>query len=489
MKKRRKIGANEQCPCWSGKKYKKCCRGTVDWPAILAAGDSHIPYMSARGRNILFAEAIFDALQLDNEQSPNLAKFKKAFTPTAVRRIHEAIFELWPPNTDLRSVLRKSASSVAGLFIGDYESVYLERSVVRHCLYSDRILLVDPFLHPYGVSPEFNPLENPAQHRLQTLKNVNRFLRFLPWIDAGLIEFIRTPDDLDMKLKRAALEQAHKAVNDPTIKNALQETVDDLSARHRDQQTFQDLVLGAPDSQLRRIFREELADTAPVSEDDFIAYIQQQRDKDPDFLEPIDKSKSQLRFFTSGGTVEIAKATAEMADAYLFTDLKVRWEVLKKDREALAIESKEWSPFAKAVQEADLSFLDNVDLSVALDLRTEGRLEGVRGVLRKAWQANLSSDSYDEANTKRFASNLVEAIEDATAEWEAIKADLVKFGSAELAGGLLAAGPLIAQGHAVWVAGAALAAATGHSLTTRAKKRGFEKRYPASFFIDLATDN
>lgn len=28
-KKRTKIGANTQCPCLSGKKYKKCCRGLL----------------------------------------------------------------------------------------------------------------------------------------------------------------------------------------------------------------------------------------------------------------------------------------------------------------------------------------------------------------------------------------------------------------------------------------------------------------------------
>lgn len=488
MKKRVKVGANDACPCWSGKKYKKCCRGSVDWPAILGAGGSHIQYLSARGRNIMFAAAIFDALKLDTEKTPNLSDFKRAFTADAVRKIHEAIFELWPPDTNLEGVLSKNSSKVAGLFIGDYESEYLERSVIRHCLYSDRIILVDPFPHPYVIKPEFNPLNIPEQYRAQTLKNVNRFLRLLPWIEAGLIEFIRTPDDLDRELKWHTLKRAQETSKDPEIEVALKASADDLKARHMDHQSKQMLLLGSPDKYLRDIFRQKLADTAPISEDEFIAYIQKQRDIDPDFLEPLDDAGGQFHILSTGGTIEIARATAEMAGAYLFTDLKVRWEMLQKDRETLAVESKEWSPFAKAIQEADLSFLDNVSLPVAMSLRTDGRLEGVRSVLRKAWNSDLSGDEYDEKNAIRLAENLNDAIGEAKAEWVDIQAELAKFGAAEIAAGFLAAGPLIANGHASWVAGAALAATAGHSLARQLKKRGFERRYPASFFMDLTKD-
>ena len=201
MKKRIKVAANEPCPCWSGKKYKKCCSGSVDWPDLLATKGDYVEHLSARGRNILFAESIFEALQLDNEKVPDLAKYKRAFTSEAVRTIHEAVLDLWPPDTNLERVLKKDSSPVSGFYIGDYETEYLERSIVRHCLYADKIILADPFVHPYVMAPKFNPLFEPAQYRAQTLKNVNRFFRFLPWIDAGLVVFTRTPDDLDRELK------------------------------------------------------------------------------------------------------------------------------------------------------------------------------------------------------------------------------------------------------------------------------------------------
>lgn len=440
--------------------------------------------MSARGRNLLFAHAIFDALQIDNEKIPNRADYKRAFTAEAVRKIHEAVNELWPPDTKLENVLGKSSDSVSGFYIGDYEAEYIERSIVRHCLYADKIILADPFMHPYVVAPKFNPIVEPNQHRSQTLKNVNRFFRFLPWIEAGLVEFTRTPDDLNRELAWSTLQHAEKLKADPEIRKSLDETAEQLMNLHEDKRAKQ-FFYSAPDAHLRRIFRDKLSDGAPISEDQFIEYVNSQRDADPDFLEPLDGSGGQLQIMTSGGTVEMARITAEMSGSYLFTDLAVRWEILKKERETLAPVSKIWSPFAKAMQEVDLSFLNNLNLSVALRLRSEGRLEGVRRVLREAWESDRSSDEFDEANAIHLAENLRDSVRESEAEWADIKSDLAKFGAAELAAGAMAAGPLITSGHAQWLAGASLATIAGNAVAAYFKRQGFVKRFPASFFMDL----
>jgi hypothetical protein len=87
-----KVGPNDPCPCWTGKKYKHCCRGKIDWEQILRSGRNYNDFISVRGRNLMFVEAIHDALQLDKETSPvSLEKYKKAFTADAVRKIYEAV--------------------------------------------------------------------------------------------------------------------------------------------------------------------------------------------------------------------------------------------------------------------------------------------------------------------------------------------------------------------------------------------------------------
>jgi hypothetical protein len=125
--------------------------------------------MSIRGRNLLFVTAIFDALGLDasaNELS--LSTYKKAFTPAAVRKTYEAVVELWPNDTNIQSLLERTGTDVSGLYIGDYHPDYIARALVRHSIYANKILLVDPFQHPYILNDKFNPIIDPApfRHRL-----------------------------------------------------------------------------------------------------------------------------------------------------------------------------------------------------------------------------------------------------------------------------------------------------------------------------------
>jgi len=107
MKESNKIKRNDLCPCGSGKKYKYCCEGKVDWNQIIKEGKDRTPYFSIRGRNLLFINKIAEALQLDSiTSSTSSQKLKAAFTSKAVRKIHEALIDVWPLNTDINSVLQ-----------------------------------------------------------------------------------------------------------------------------------------------------------------------------------------------------------------------------------------------------------------------------------------------------------------------------------------------------------------------------------------------
>src|SRR6266851_4229029 len=181
MSRRSKIGRNEPCPCLSGKKFKHCCEGTVDWDEIIESGRDYRPYLSLRGRNLYFTKSISAALQLDQlGPGRNSKEYKAAFTAAAVRKIHEAVLDIWPRHIDIADALRRSRGEVSGLYIGDYDSQYIKRAIVRHSIYANKILLVDPFVYPLSVRDEYNPILNPEQYRAQTLKNVNLWFELLP---------------------------------------------------------------------------------------------------------------------------------------------------------------------------------------------------------------------------------------------------------------------------------------------------------------------
>src|SRR5713101_7588440 len=110
MSRQSKIKRNQPCPCLSGEKFKSCCFGKVDWEAMIQHGRAYRPFLSVRGRNLYFVNRISEALQLDTlGKARSLKDYKAAFTADAVRKIHEAIMEVWPPNIDIFEVLKRSA--------------------------------------------------------------------------------------------------------------------------------------------------------------------------------------------------------------------------------------------------------------------------------------------------------------------------------------------------------------------------------------------
>lgn len=492
MARRIKLSPNDPCPCWSGKKFKHCCRGVVDWERILNAGEDYRHLMSIRGRNLLFIQAIADALGLDNvDNFPTLASYKKAFTANAVKKIYEAVVDIWPIDTDIRTLLEKSGTEVSGLYIGDYNPDYLKRAIVRHSIYANKILLVDPFQHPYILADEYNPILNPAQHRTQTLKNVNLYLSLLPWIDAGIVEIIRTPADFDRKLNFDSVRAAERFNNIPDIRAALDATVDDLKTRHTKKQMLEQILLSMPDDAIRRDIERLGLAKGSYTANDFIQYVQSLRDQNADFLEPLGmgESNGQLHMMYSGGTFDVARLTAQISHSYLFTDLRARWAMIEHDRKEQHAENAVWAPFAKAMQNVRLNYLNNLDLSHALKLRQEGRLLSVRSLLTQVWDKVRSDDLFDEAAAIHLATHLTDTVNVAEAEWLNIKKDMIKYGAGGLAAGAASAGPLVASGNALWAGAAAIAGTAGMAIWTQYQKASFLRRYPAAFFMNLTKED
>ena|GEM_PF-1052791 len=488
MSRESKLKRNDACPCLSGEKFKNCCSGKVDWETINQRGLDCRPHLSVRGRNLHFVNRIAEALQLGTlVQTRSLKDYKAAFTAAAVRKIHEAIMELWPPNIDITDALKRQPHDVSGLYIGDYGPEYAVRAVVRHSIYANRILLIDPFVYPTSVRDEYNPILNPEEHRAQTLKNVNFWFAFLPWIEAGIVAFIRPPADFDARLNWSILQaQRKKFEENDELKKALKEATDELRTRHTQKLARQQLLLGAPDSYLKAKFEELGLGKEGLTPEEFLKSIQRERDEDPDFLEPLGpQSEGQFHIMTTGASYASATLTAGITGSYLFTDMLVRWREIELDRQSHSAENKVWAPFAKALQENSLRYLNNLRLEHALNLRREGRLESLRGFLRKVWKDASTEEPFATENAILLAEELTERIREAEQEWKEIDKDLIKIIGGATLGGLLAAGPLIAAGHAAFLAAAVGVGGAVPLITSTLKRRSFPDRFPAAFFMKI----
>ncbi|MBU4350313.1 SEC-C domain-containing protein [bacterium] len=484
MKERYNIKRNDLCPCESGKKYKYCCEGKVDWNQIIKEGKDRTPYFSIRGRNLLFINKIAEALQLDSVIPSSLQELRAAFTPEAVKKIHEALIDIWPPNTDIHSVLQGARSDVSGLYVGDYRREYIFKGLIRHSIYANKIIVVDPFVYPYSVREKYNPILAPEQYRKETLKNVNFWFLLAPWIDAGIVEIIRTPNDFDRRLNWNSLKKQYKKFEEnEELRKILEKSVSELSTRQREKEIFKQLILPAPNEYLKKVFKDADLGKHGLTLEEFIAFIEEERGKDPDFLETFKPGKNtrQLISFSSGASYDIAKLTANLTGSYLVTDIYSRWKEIEIDRESQNIESREWSPLAKAFQNLEFKYLNNLNLEHALILRKEKRLEHLRVFLRKVWKSACTAESFSEINAKNLADELVSEIRRAEVEWKQIDLDLLKWLGAEL----LAVGEQIVSGSGYFFPAAFAIAGAIEIGVTQLKRKSFQDKFPAAFFMKL----
>jgi hypothetical protein len=436
----------------------------------------------------MFLELIAEALQLDSYPGPkSLAEYKAAFSPQAVRKINEAIVEIWPKETDIATVLRSSKEEVSGLYVGEYQPELLIRGVLRHSLYANKILLVDPFIYPFSVREEFNPILHPEQYRTQTLRNVDMWFRLMPFIDAGIVEFIRTPADFDPKLNwESMLRQKMKFEENEDLKAIAEDYAQKQVEEYAEKESLRLLILSAPDDYLRRTFREKRLGTAE-EEESYIAYIHKLRKNDPYYLDPLDKDPStwsEYHIRTTGTSYDLAKITSNYTGSYLVTDLPPRWKEIELDRSNHGISQAEWSPMAKAFHNLNIKYLNNVELSHALRLRKEDRLQGLRTFLRQIWIAASTGNPFGEGNVKHLADELENKVRETEEEWKQIDRDLIKWIGAEAATGFLSQA-LIADGNAGFFAAAIATAGITTLSATALQRKGFPDKYPAAFFMDL----
>ena len=430
-------------------------------------------------------------LQLDSLTIPDWRNFKKAFTAKAVREIHEAVIRMWPPDTDLSLALQPDPAEVRALYVGDYEPELLARGVTRHCLYADKITLVDPFVYSVGVKPEYNPLEYPEHYRSAAIRCARMWFQFIEWIDQGLVEFIRTPGDLDRRLWLKILKSERERFESSEELKRLTKEFVNSKKQSPEFELFKryNFLLFPPDGYLRRTLKEFDPAMSEKLREDVMTRISIERDEHPYYVEPIpdkDGHIAEMQVMTTGmGHLE-SRLAASLMHGYLVTDIPMRWRMIEMDREYEKVDSERWSPLAKAFGGLHLHYLNDVGLSDALRLRQSGRLAGLRSFLRRVFQSSASPSTFSDSAVADMASELTIRVDEAEVAWNEIDRELLKWAGAE---GVVAIASCLATGGVAWTA-AGLAIAGGVNLgVARWKRCDFPKQFPASFFMDLRKRN
>ena len=476
------LGRNKDCPCGSGRKLKRCCP-TLDWPRVFAAGpDTLVRHLSLRGKNRLFLGFLSDILEV-GPADRDWSKVKERLTIDKVRAIHEAVIHVLPDQADLRRVLEAERNHVSAFYVGDYDPACVMRGVTRHCLYSDRILLADPFMYSPRIRPEYDPLHHPEQYGTSTLAWSYLWFRMSPWIDSGVVAFARLPTDFDGALFLECMQMQIAKRSDAEIKAAIDanESMMETGSMASMREYF---ILAMPDEQILESARRRPGFTNDDGEL-LLGHIRARRKRHPFFIEPLGMKSvgpggqvSEMLHVSSGAGYEMAKLFAIQSGSYLVTDIASRWKEIELDHATARIDKDHWSPFAKAFHAAKLSYLDEVPLSKALSLRQEGRLNSMRMFLRRVWKSAQSEQPFSDLNSIELAAELDNEVHQAEKEWKGIRLDLIKVLGSDLAVGV----PAIGFANPLLV-GAAGVVAAATQIGTAGFKLAHLRASPAGFFL------
>jgi SEC-C motif len=157
-----KYPRNAPCFCGSGKKYKRCHYQREFHPER---------EMSVHNRNLILLNAAQDIFGFSKGRS--WADFKRNISGDQIRRFYEVQDMLWTTNTDWAEIMPEPDGKLRGLYLGDILPELILKNLIRFSLYSDHLLVVDPFHTPRNLRPEYNPIENPDQYKADTVKLIS----------------------------------------------------------------------------------------------------------------------------------------------------------------------------------------------------------------------------------------------------------------------------------------------------------------------------
>ena len=458
----------------------------IDWTSLPSS--EYPRHLSIRGKNLYFLNMMGEILQLDKIDFKPLSRhekitiLKKAFTPKAIKEIHEAIPLLWPDKKDYLRCLNEEKKSNSGLFIGTYVSDVIGPLLNKYSLYEDTIYLIDPILDHRTLRDKHNPYIHPEQYIVITFQYVWLWFELAPWIKSGIVKVIRNYGDFDYALEKECVETAESRFEEfPDLQKLLEceETTGSMGlyikSFHKEFIYLKMAEVKVKEAILRI---PERIDASRVVE--LLKERKKNQDASPFYFKGI--KANQFLTITSGTNYEMGKIVANLTDSHIITDADYRWKEMEIDRGENGENINLWSAFTKSFDTIDLKYLDGLRINETLKLRKDGYLENMRDFLRKAWRECSSNQPLSEDNIESLKSELKGEIQKAERDWKKIDKDLAKWFGGETV--LATTASIISGTGQILPALVAVAGAGAVNIAmARKERKELINRLPAGFFL------
>lgn len=386
------IDDEAECGCGSGYSFTACCK---DIP------EAHRPTWSVasiRERNLMFVGKVKNILGLDSGKS--WGDVRAELNDEHVTQIYRCLQALWPVDTNFRELWpRPDPRIFRAVYMGCIDPRTVVTSVLCWSSYFDEVVLLNPFMNPACVRPEFSPVENPSQHRVQTLKNVMLLLELEPFIRAGIVHFVPDPGELEFAFGNAMREMAESRVSDA------EEFHDDTGMfKWLAEDDTERLFSRLPLESISSIIRKSSPHLNIVDVDEMARKFKKLRDDDPlALLQPTQPGKehSQLMAFRCA-PLEFSMFMAQVTGAAIFTDLPIFWRQLHAATQAQPTAAY-WLPFTNLTDQL-LFTLAEVPHEI-YRLRASVNLANFRAVFRSVSKLLIAPEGEIASQVERLAND------------------------------------------------------------------------------------
>jgi hypothetical protein len=277
--------------------------------------------------------------------------------------------------------------------------------------YVDEIVLVNPFFLGTRMKPEYSPIDSPAGHKMQTLKNVLLLFKLEPFIRAGLVHLVPDPGEVSPALGQLVREVlTHRTAGWKPPKRGLHRLLKLGEEEHRR------FIWMLPEISQRQFIAEHMPEANAAMTDSVVAYFKRQAEADPySLLQPLPAGDAGAQFqIYKGLNLESALFLATLTGSVIHVDTDAHWEQLLMDAQPAGAPSQQvWAPVRQAL--AEITFPVDLDLRRLAERLSTGDRPPIRTLLRRLAQAvsvpSAGSTPHELAKQVRQARGKVERLE------------------------------------------------------------------------------
>jgi len=265
--------------------------------------------------------------------------------------------------------------------------------------YFDEIIIQHPFVHPKAVNKKFSPIDNPHQHKYQTLKNILLFLYLEPFIRSGIVNFIPDPCIFDNYLHRELINMAEERrgnspINKEEAESLMELGKDDIARTMR----------GASKEQLRKQIAKSSPELSQQEIDNVIQYMKNLNEDDPIALlqDDLYAQGGQLIMSSMSPNFEMALFTAQVTGSAILTDSPTRWEEIHTAQASNGgVVSNPFKDVSDLI--ADKKFIFSADPQRSFDYSINGNCGRLKSYFRTIFnETKRSESSLDEYLIDRY---------------------------------------------------------------------------------------